>query len=934
MDSEEYARNLFTSKEYSRAAAEYAKLSLADPTQPKFLTNRAICLLNLKKYTSAIKLCIDAVAMDATWSRAYECHSKCLRAVGRLHDAVDILEKGMLNVASSAIEKELGTLKSLVFQEQIAGNYDAGFASCHRINVPLNLTPSDKRIIKEVKFDFLETERASQLEIRGEVNAAAKVYEIQAELGCTRAMAALSKLERTADPTKAVHWARRCVERGPSEFYQLMLGGTDPSVGSAQEFLGTCYRHGLGVEKSLAEAEQWLRLGAEGGDALAMNNLGTFLVEHQSDEEQAMDWYRRASDAGCTRAKLNLGINLMKGRGCVLNFAEAEAYLKSALDCGDLLAIPQLQNLIRLRGAAGKERIAALLALLKVLQDAKAKEEHRGGLQAPTMVMEAELLLSLQHEEDADKANEAYIVELSACDCSPLGFAEFSREARSQTTVDKYRQYLQELLQARRQLTSREVNAAKLIESAVDKCPGPSIANLCNNVGKMFMNKGLKAEGLRYFCYSADVGDSEGCFLAGHHLSQSTSAKELRRAKSFLKRAASRGHERATRELDKLHEHLRSTKLEAETAPDCHTTFDTLACLSSRINSAVSKVRLNKPEETAKVFEELLATAHIALAAGTPDGHGNPKVPGTAIDHLQIMGDYVMANPGSYSGHSMYCSLRHYMSAILFMDRKDYESAVHELFLAYLFDEKGVTIPYEVDLRTGQPNLGSPFTEFFSYVDSELRESPRSLRLVVIKLFSSPDLEQRVIYANRAVELSTPQLAPRLLFTQGCMAAFCQRSAAAKQCFLKALQALRRDESYSLWPYYPSDAFIGMARAREIMAATIQLHVGRILLCGRTLEDLREAEDLIREFQRKAPTDTHGYCESCADLSEALLGLSTRRRNMSIDTGLLQELQWLVKESDRLMQLRLPIWRPLRPEDFPKLEQLKSYTKALSHSFA
>jgi TPR repeat protein len=60
-----------------------------------------------------------------------------------------------------------------------------------------------------------------------------------------------------------------------------------------------------------------------------MFNLGLLLCKRGKDDE-AEEWYRRASDAGDTDAMTNLGI-LLEDQG---NAAEAEEWYRKAADAG------------------------------------------------------------------------------------------------------------------------------------------------------------------------------------------------------------------------------------------------------------------------------------------------------------------------------------------------------------------------------------------------------------------------------------------------------------------------------------------------------------------------------------------------------------------------------------------------------------------------
>jgi TPR repeat protein len=65
--------------------------------------------------------------------------------------------------------------------------------------------------------------------------------------------------------------------------------------------LATMYRDGTGVAKDETEAARWFRKAADAGNSRAMANLGTAYENGggvKKDLEEAVRWYRKAADAG------------------------------------------------------------------------------------------------------------------------------------------------------------------------------------------------------------------------------------------------------------------------------------------------------------------------------------------------------------------------------------------------------------------------------------------------------------------------------------------------------------------------------------------------------------------------------------------------------------------------------------------------------------
>jgi TPR repeat protein len=65
----------------------------------------------------------------------------------------------------------------------------------------------------------------------------------------------------------------------------------------------------LGEQGKEDQSVQWYRKAADAGDVAAMVNLGV-LLRKQGKEDQAMQWYRKAADAGDADAMFNLGAML------------------------------------------------------------------------------------------------------------------------------------------------------------------------------------------------------------------------------------------------------------------------------------------------------------------------------------------------------------------------------------------------------------------------------------------------------------------------------------------------------------------------------------------------------------------------------------------------------------------------------------------------
>lgn len=82
-----------------------------------------------------------------------------------------------------------------------------------------------------------------------------------------------------------------------------------------------------------------IRSSAEQGFPTAQYNMGIILETGylwiNKDEKQALEWYRKAANQGCTEAKTAVGICLYKGVGIEPKLSDALSWLKEAAAQGD-----------------------------------------------------------------------------------------------------------------------------------------------------------------------------------------------------------------------------------------------------------------------------------------------------------------------------------------------------------------------------------------------------------------------------------------------------------------------------------------------------------------------------------------------------------------------------------------------------------------------
>jgi uncharacterized protein len=73
----------------------------------------------------------------------------------------------------------------------------------------------------------------------------------------------------------------------------------------AQKIIGHIYSFGQGRDQNDDEAIKWYKLAAEGGDRVAQNNLGSYLLEENIDE--AIKWYTASAEQNLVFSQETLG---------------------------------------------------------------------------------------------------------------------------------------------------------------------------------------------------------------------------------------------------------------------------------------------------------------------------------------------------------------------------------------------------------------------------------------------------------------------------------------------------------------------------------------------------------------------------------------------------------------------------------------------------
>ena len=127
-----------------------------------------------------------------------------------------------------------------------------------------------------------------------------------------------------SDQSQALTWYRKAADKGS---------------GKAMNRLGLVYEEGrLGVRTDDAEATRWFLRAAEAGYDWGMYNLAGRLAAGtgtDKDEDGALDWYRKAADAGLVQAMNRVGLIYDNGSlGVSEDEAEATYWYRKAAEAG------------------------------------------------------------------------------------------------------------------------------------------------------------------------------------------------------------------------------------------------------------------------------------------------------------------------------------------------------------------------------------------------------------------------------------------------------------------------------------------------------------------------------------------------------------------------------------------------------------------------
>ena len=102
------------------------------------------------------------------------------------------------------------------------------------------------------------------------------------------------------------------------EAHQMWLPLAEKGNATAMNNIANLYEQGLGVERNLATAAEWLRRSAEAGNSVGQLQLGMAYEQGlgvPQDNRQAAHWFEQAARQGDRDAQFNLGVMLATNFG-------------------------------------------------------------------------------------------------------------------------------------------------------------------------------------------------------------------------------------------------------------------------------------------------------------------------------------------------------------------------------------------------------------------------------------------------------------------------------------------------------------------------------------------------------------------------------------------------------------------------------------------
>lgn len=101
--------------------------------------------------------------------------------------------------------------------------------------------------------------------------------------------------------------------------------------------LGWCYERGHGVPQDWKQAVEWYRRAAQAGNTVAMGNLGWCYEKGkgvEKDPAAAVSWYRQGAERGSVRSMYELGRCCQGGIGVAEDLKQALIWFHKSAEVG------------------------------------------------------------------------------------------------------------------------------------------------------------------------------------------------------------------------------------------------------------------------------------------------------------------------------------------------------------------------------------------------------------------------------------------------------------------------------------------------------------------------------------------------------------------------------------------------------------------------
>ena len=571
------------------------------------------------------------------------------------------------------------------------------------------LSVDQQKLIRQDEILSSLVTKACELEFQGRIKEAVAQYEICAAKNCTISTAALGRIFLhgqgvTPNPTIGVNWLKKCVENGASNTYKIIANGWDPSVLAAHGELGQAYRHGLGLTRDENLAEIHLRLGQEGGDVVATNNLGSFLAEINRIDESAK-MYQIAAEKGYHLAMMNYSNCLRLGQGVEKNTDLAKFYLEKAVRTNSK-AFPMLARL--LIDDMGQD-ISEVLVVLRGLSEFE-KSTAGTAVDSENLRCLSQILFLAQTQEDDKLSLDELRQSLGSCQLNETELSSLTLKSMDSNGLSLMKDNLLQIWAKHRPLTSKEVEATKLLREA-------SITGNLNaalDVGVWYLEKLMFQDALEMLKPLAKKDNPDACYYLGLlFTTKDMPMYDVRTGLKYYSKAQRLGHPKAA----EIIESLQNFSTNGQPLSDAFEEDD------AKIGDADLNPIANKTltEEEAKAVQQFKAVSKLIRDCRVTSHVSNHFKAGSVLDHIEAMESYMSNHQNSFSGSKMLYSFKalNEFFEIVIVRPECEEEMLLKLLKCYLLTEKVVQVPYMVNEKTSAVTVGYPFNYVFEVITME-----------------------------------------------------------------------------------------------------------------------------------------------------------------------------------------------------------------------